>query len=187
MSFLVITVVCDYIIFESDLSFHIGMLVSNYKAIVVTDMCYSIVFGIVINCFMQIRLNIKNDLYWNANKRRNLLLAFFIILNLSYFTYIMVIIYFQKPQFSKVFINTYNRFIMFLFLIIASAVYFFIFKLIYRNQKAHKSSAKNIARIHQSEHHSFSNINFLDYYHIHYVSNTARRATGSLCVVPKTV
>lgn len=54
MSFLVIAAVRDYIILESDLSFHIGMLVSNYKTILLTGMYYFRMFGIVIDRLMQI-------------------------------------------------------------------------------------------------------------------------------------
>ena len=78
-----LTAACEYIISESGLSFYIGMFVSNYMIIALTNMYCFTKFGIAINRFMQIHLNIKYDLYWNANKTRKLLLAFFIMLKLS--------------------------------------------------------------------------------------------------------
>ena len=87
---------------------------------------------------MQIHLNSKYGLYWNANKTRKLLLAFFIMLNLLYFTYIMVIIHFQMYDVPFKILGSFHKYISPVyyvsFLITASAVYFYVFKLIYKNQ-----------------------------------------------------
>ena len=77
----------------------------------------------------------------------------------------MVIIYFQMYHVPFQVLKSFHKYVSPIyyvsFLITAFAVYFYIFKLIYNNQKAHKRSMENIARIHQSEHHSFSNIKYL--------------------------
>ena len=164
MSFLTITAMRDYIFFKTDLSFYIGMLVSNYKTIVLTDMYYFTMFGIAIDRFMQVHLNIKYDLYWNTKKTRKLLLAFFIILNSLYFIYLVVILSFQRHDLPYQVLQNFHCYVSPIyyvsFLITAFGVYYYIFKLIYKNQKALKSAMKNITRI-QSECHSFSNTKYL--------------------------
>ena len=148
MSFLVITVVRDYIFYKTDLPFHLGMIVSNYKTLVLADMYYLTMFGITIDRFLQIFLNLKYDLYWNMKKTKKVLLISFILLNLLYFTYLSVILASEKYDLPlKVFKNfhTYVTPIYYTtFLITAAAVYFYIFGKIYKNQKAHERCKRDI-------------------------------------------
>ena len=106
MSFLAITVVRNYIFYKTDLPFHLGMIFSNYKTFVLTDMYYLTMFGITIDQFLQIFLNLKYDLHWDKKKTKKVLLISFILLNLLYFTYLLVIVASEKYDLPlKVFVN----------------------------------------------------------------------------------
>lgn len=106
MSFLVVTAVRDYVFYRDDFSDYIGTFASNYKTIVSTHLYYFTMFGITIDRFLQIRLNIKYQLYCNTKSTKKVLITIFIILLLLYLTYLLVALAYQQYELSlKVLIN----------------------------------------------------------------------------------
>lgn len=95
MSFLVVTAVRDYVFYRDDFSDYIGTFASNYKTIVSTHLYYFTMFGITIDRFLQIRLNIKYQLYCNTKSTKKVLITIFIILHLLYLTYLLVALAYQ--------------------------------------------------------------------------------------------
>ena len=80
MSFLLVGTARDWILYRDELSDYIGMFASNYNTIVLTHMYYFTMFGITIDRFLQIRLNIKYEPYWNSKSTKKVLLTVFIII-----------------------------------------------------------------------------------------------------------
>ena len=146
MSFLLVGAVRDWILYRDDLSDYITMFTSNYNTIVLSHMCYFTMFGITIYRFLQIRLNVKYEVYWNSNSTKKVLLTVFIILNLIYFTYLLIAIVYQRYDLTLKILKNVHKYVSPVyytsFTITASAVYFYIFGKIYKNQEAHERSKK---------------------------------------------
>ena len=165
MSFLVVTAVRDYVFYRDDFSDYIGTFASNYKTIVSTHLYYFTMFGITIDRFLQIRLNIKYQLYCNTKSTKKVLITIFIILHLLYLTYLLVALAYQQYELSlKVLIN-FHKYVTpiyyFSFTITACAVYFYIFSKIYKNQKAHERCQKSLRNRTESTNRKLSNIKYL--------------------------
>lgn len=113
-------------------------------------MYYFTMFGIIIDRFLQIRLNIKYEVYWNSKSTKKVLLTVFIILNLSYITYLLIAIVYQRYDLTLKILKNFHKYVSPVyytsFTITASVVYFYIFGKIYKNQKAHERSKKTIKK-----------------------------------------
>lgn len=113
-------------------------------------MYYFTMFGITIDRFLQIRLNIKYEVYQNSKSTKKVLLTVFIILNLSYITYLLIAIVYQRYDLTLKILKNFHKYVSPVyytsFTITASVVYFYIFGKIYKNQKAHERSKKTIKK-----------------------------------------
>ena len=112
-------------------------------------MRYFTMFGITIYR-LQIRLNVKYEVYWNSKSTKKVLLTVFIILNLLYFTYLLIAIVYQRYDLTLKILKNFHKYVSPVYLtsftITASAVYFYIFGKIYKNQEAHERSKKTIKK-----------------------------------------
>lgn len=149
MSFLLVEAVRDWILYRDDLSDYIAMFTSNCNTIVLSHMRYFTMFGITIYR-LQIRLNVKYEVYWNSKSTKKVLLTVFIILNLLYFTYLLIAIVYQCYDLTLKILKNFHKYVSPVyytsFTITASAVYFYIFGKIYKNQEAHERSKKTIKK-----------------------------------------
>ena len=111
MSFLLVGTARDWILYRDELSDYIGMFASNYNTIVLTHMYYFTMFGITIDRFLQIRLNIKYELYWNSKSTKKVLLTVFIIINLLYFTYLLIALSYQRYDLGLKILTNFHKYV----------------------------------------------------------------------------
>ena len=119
-------------------------------------MFYFTMFGIIIDRFLQIRLNIRYELYWNKDMSKKLLLGYCVMLNVFYFTYLTIALSYQQHSLNMKILEIYQKYVKPIygvtFVTAASSVHFYIFRKIYLILKKHESTKKNVPSRHQISH-----------------------------------
>ena len=138
---------------KSEISKHFSRFLITHKVTVLVNLYYFAMFGIIIDRFMQIKLSITYELYWNKERSKKLLLGYFVMLNLSYFAYLIIALTYQQYDLNMKILEIFQKYIKPIysvtFVIAASSVYFYIFRKIYYNRKVHERTKKNVDSKHQ--------------------------------------
>lgn len=149
VSLLIASAVEDYILKNSRVSQDFIMFYFNYMLTVLGQMYYVSMFGITVDRFLEIRLNVKYGLYLSAKKARLTLLAFFTILNLIYFTYLVLVVTYERYELTLQVQLNFQKYITPLnhitFIITAFSVYFYIFRRIHKNRKEDERLKRNVS------------------------------------------
>lgn len=165
ISFLIITGARDFIFYRKDLSYDIGMYLSNYQTIVSTQIYYFTMFGITIDRYLEIRMNIKYSIYFNAKKTIKLLITLFITLNTSYFTYLGVVIHYKRYELPLQVLLNFHKYVTpaynITFVTTACSIYLYIFNKIYKNWRANQRLKKSVMNADQTEEKKFRLIQYL--------------------------
>ena len=148
VSFLTISAIreCIYQVFY--VRHNIGLCLENYMTIVLTNMYYLIMFGITVDRVLEIRLNIRYHLYWNGRKTKKMIQFTFLILNIIYITYLVLLLVQKSSSLPLEVFRYYYTYMapVFdgLFVITAVTSYSYIFIKIYRNSKRHERLRRQI-------------------------------------------
>ena len=149
VSFLPISAIRECIYHAFYVRHNIGLCLENYMAIVLTNMYYLIMFGITIDRVLEIRLNIRYHLYWNGRKTKKMLQFIFLILNILYITYLVLLF---AQQLSSLSLQVFKYYYIYvapvfdcLFVITAVTSYTYIFIKIYRNSKRQERLRRQIS------------------------------------------
>ena len=164
ISFLIITAARDFIFYRKDLPYDISLFLSNYQTIVSIQMYYFTMFGITIDRYLEIRMNTKYFLYFNAKKTITLLTTLFIISNTSYFTYLVVAIHHKQYELPLLVLLNFDKYVTpaynINFVITACSSYFYIFTKIYKNWRVNER-LKKVINANQTEEKKFRLIQYL--------------------------
>ena len=125
------------------------MLYFNYILTVLGQMYYVSMLAITLDHVLEIRLIIKYGLYLSAKKAKVILLVLFSILNLIYFTYLVLVVVYKRYeltfQVQVKFQMHVTPFYHIVFIITAFSVYFNIFRKIHKNRVADDHLKMNVS------------------------------------------
>ena len=148
ISFLTLSTTRSFVWYTDTSTKIAGELIEAYSIIVSSNMYYFTMFGITIDRFLKIILNIKYPLYWKAKNTKTFLLVFFSILNGLYISYMSVVLIFAWYKMPLVMAKFYYNYIVpvfdITFVAIASGVYGYIFATIFKNRKADERLRKRV-------------------------------------------
>ena len=111
ITFLTLSATLQYISQLTDMPYEICAFVISYKVMVLVNMFYFTVFGIIIDRFLQIRLNIRYKLYWNKDMSKKLLLDYCVMLNVFYFTYLTIALSYQQYSLNMKILETFQKYL----------------------------------------------------------------------------
>ena len=165
ITFLTLSATLQYISQLTDMPYEIGAFIISYKLMVLVNMFYFTMFGIIIDRFLQIRLNIRYELYWNKDMSKKLLLGYCVMLNVLYFTYLTIALSYQQYSLNMKALETFQKYLKpvysVTFVTAASSVFFYIFRKICFNRKKHERTKKNVTSRHQISHQRSSLVIYL--------------------------
>ena len=132
----------------------VGLYASLYDTVVMGFMYYFIMFAITLDRLLEIRLNIKYQLYWNKNRTKITLIFVSSIVNISWIVFSCILLSYQQS--NKV-LNIHNKIYKMYFLyittiintffvIFAAIVYSYIFFRLHQNRKKEKTLKKQLGR-----------------------------------------
>ena len=109
-------------------------------------MYYFIIFAIILDRFLEIRLNLKYHLYSNTRRTKKVLMSLYIIINVIFATCLYIFSAQERPasKITKYFIIYFAPAIDTIFLIFATIVYSYIFSKLYKNKKKEEALRKQI-------------------------------------------
>ena len=110
------------------------------------NMYYFIIFAIILDRFLEIRLNLKYHLYSNTKRTKKVLMSLYIIINVIFATCLYIFSAQERPasKITKYFIIYFAPAIDTMFLIFATIVYSYIFSKLYKNKKKEEALRKQI-------------------------------------------
>ena len=153
ITYILFSIVLTYTSEFTSLSKHFARYLVSHKVMVLVNLYYFTMFGIIIDRFMQIKLSITYELYWNKERSKKLLLGYFVMLNLSYFAYLMITLTYQRYDLNMKILEIFQKYIKPIycvtFVTAACSVYFYIFRKIYYNRKKHERIKKNVGSRHK--------------------------------------
>ena len=148
ISFLTLSTTRSFVWYTDTSTKIAGELIEAYSIIVSSNMYYFTMFGITIDRFLKIILNIKYPLYWKAKNTKTFLLVFFSILNGLYISYMSLVLIFAWYKMPLVMAKFYYNYIVpvfdITFVAIASGVYGYIFATFFKNRKADERLRKRV-------------------------------------------
>ena len=129
-----------------------GLFASIYNKAIMGFMYYFIMFAITLDRFLELRLNIKYQLYWNKNRTKNTLILVSVIVNVSWIVLSCVISSYQPPTMvlnihDKIYKMYYLYFcpvINTIFVIFAATVSSYIFFILRQNKKKEEALRKEL-------------------------------------------
>ena len=133
---------------------NIGLCASLYCIIVNGSAYYFIMFALTLDRFLELRLNIKYNLYWNKNRTKKTLILVCCMLNVAWVVLLCIIFSYQEPGLM---LNIHEKIYLVLlsylvpvvdivFIISATSVYSYIFFKLYKNRKAEQALIKQVRR-----------------------------------------
>ena len=129
-----------------------GLYVTLYSMIVIPIIYYFIMFAITLDRFLELRLNIKYNLYLNENRTKKTLILVCCFVNIACLILLYIILSYRQPTLvSNIHETIHKNFYIYftpvtdtIFVIFAMTVYSYIFYKLYNNRRKGEALMKQV-------------------------------------------